>query len=292
MADVSSKLIQGGVQQELSLADPGLPSAGSDVLLRFPCGNTVRVHSLTLRLASPLIAEKLRSATLVPEGEASCVIVVDLDTELALFQHLLKFLYPITPRPQLTVHEAARLYPLCHKYSFSGVVDVCRQVLEGPDVPGLLGKSNPIDSPRTWVTACQWLELARGYSLPGLEAQCTKYIHSWSTAKVIPDEQLVSALEGIRMDAFKWSARQVSWVEKDDANSTMHTLAESIMQLVVKREAGRVLILPHLPLGEEELQQLRGLSKDTLVAVIQAALAQAKVPTASRQGPLKALLGA
>ena len=267
-----------------------VPTTGADVLLRFPCCATQPAHSLILRLASPLLAEQLASAGCTA-GEGGDV-VLELDTDAAMFRRLLQFLYPVSPRPQLTVHEAAHLYPLCCKYNCVGLMEACRQVLEGPELAFLLGSSNPLDSPRTWLLACHWLELARGYTLPGLEAQCTEYLHSWSTAKVIPDEQLVSALEGIRMDAFKWSARQVSWVEKDDANSTMHTLAESIMQLVVKREAGRVLILPHLPLGEEELQQLRGLSKDTLVAVIQAALAQAKVPTASRQGPLKALLGA
>ena len=249
MAGVSSKLLLADTQPQLSLVDPGLPNTGSDVLLRFPCGNTLRTHSLILRLASPLIAEKLRSAALVPEGEASCAMVLDLDAELALFQRLLKLLYPVTLQPQLAVHEAARLYPLCHKYGFSGVMEACRQVLEGPDLPGLLGKSNPIDSPSTWVTACQWLELARGYSLPVLEAQCAQYIHSWRTAKVSlgHDRQLLGTIDDLRRvtEAVMVGLGRCSTLPSDESISYVSSLAERLKRLVKKSaSAGSPPALP------------------------------------------------
>ena len=262
-----------------------VPTTGADVLLRFPCCATQPAHSLILRLASPLLAEQLASAGCTA-GEGGDV-VLELDTDAAMFRRLLQFLYPVSPRPQLTVHEAAHLYPLCCKYNCVGLMEACRQVLEGPELAFLLGSSNPLDSPRTWLLACHWLELARGYTLPGLEAQCTEYLHSWSTAKVIPDEQLVSALEGCKTEALMTFAGHTcgpSW--KSETSNAMASLAESIKQLMTKRATGQVLFMP---LGEPELQQLRGLSQGTLVAVLLAAVAE--VPTISWHGPLMALPG-
>ena len=262
-----------------------VPTTGADVLLRFPCCATQPAHSLILRLASPLLAEQLASAGCTA-GEGGDV-VLELDTDAAMFRRLLQFLYPVSPRPQLTVYEAAHLYPLCCKYNCVGLMEACRQVLEGPELAFLLGSSNPLDSPRTWLLACHWLELARGYTLPGLEAQCTEYLHSWSTAKVIPDEQLVSALEGCKTEALMTFAGHTcgpSW--KSETSNAMASLAESIKQLMTKRATGQVLFMP---LGEPELQQLRGLSQGTLVAVLLAAVAE--VPTISWHGPLMALPG-
>ena len=298
------------------LAGTELPTAGSDVLLRLPCGATQRAHGVILRLASPLMAEKLNkadgaarlnraggAAELNGAGVAAehngvdCAaehngagaaagecgaVVLDLDTDAALFQRLLHFLYPIYPRPQLVAHEAARLYPQCHKYMFVGLMEACRQVLEGGEVVGLLGKNSPADSPHTWVLACQWLELARDYSLHGLQAKCLKYIRRSGTATTsLPTSKtLQHVIVSLQQVTAASAARPVGLMQARAANrpeaaaSAVASLAESVQRLVAERECALVPCAPRLALGEAELRQLRRLSKDTLVAIIQAVVAE------------------
>ena len=278
----------------------------ADVLLRFPCGNTLRAHSPILRIASPVFAVCLDSSSGAPAGgtaearpgsgattpavaikEATAgerhYAILDVDADFTSFQHLLRRLYLVAPRGEMTAHEAALLLPPCHKFKFRVLKQACRQALEGPEVARLLAKHSPVDSPRMWVTAFQWLELARDYALPGLEAQCLKYIYAWSSAGIpvlLSDEELLNAVDGLELKALqtlrsvidvRFSMAKVLQAESAAA-AALDAAAIEVKRLVAQRATERVPCLPRLALGEAELRQLRGLSKDTLVAIIQAAV--------------------
>ena len=276
----------------------------ADVLLRFPCGNTLHAHSPILRVASPVFAARLDSssgapavgpaearpgsgvmtpAVVIKEAAAGEHHVLDIDADFTSFQHLLRRLYLVAPRGEMTAHEAALLLPTCHKYKFRVLKQACRQALEGPEVTRLLAKHGPIDSPCIWVTAFQWLELARDYALAGLEVQCLKYIHAWSSASIpipLSDEELLNAIDGLELKALqtlrsvidvRFSTAKVLQAEAAAA-SALDAAASEVKRLVAQRATERVPCLPRLALGEAELRQLRELSKDTLVTIIQAAV--------------------
>lgn len=108
---------------------------------------------------------------------------------------ILKRLYPVYPRPQLTVPDAFDMLPVVHQYGFKSVLSEVLDVL-GTKFPGEL-----TTAPYSPCYIIRWLNLADTLQLDALRAMCMRKVRDMAFKKELEAAVLVPPLprsEGVR----------------------------------------------------------------------------------------------
>eukprot|EP00197_Chlamydomonas_leiostraca_P009741 CAMPEP_0202868636 /NCGR_PEP_ID=MMETSP1391-20130828/10984_1 /ASSEMBLY_ACC=CAM_ASM_000867 /TAXON_ID=1034604 /ORGANISM="Chlamydomonas leiostraca, Strain SAG 11-49" /LENGTH=395 /DNA_ID=CAMNT_0049548823 /DNA_START=30 /DNA_END=1217 /DNA_ORIENTATION=+ len=163
-------MTSGTVQEALAALDPFL-SNGGDLTLSCADGHKLTVLSQLLGVASPLLADLLTCKPVELQVHEDSVDA---------WRAALLFLYPVFPRPAMTLALAHTLLPVAHKYDMGGLLgEALGFVVERS--PSLTLSDQP---PETSLLA--WCQLAECLHLPPLLEACLARAASFSVSQLTP----------------------------------------------------------------------------------------------------------
>lgn len=140
-----------------------------DLLLQFSNGGERRVYSQVLILASPVFRDALTSSKI--EGR------IKVDGSKDAWDCILKRLYPVYPRPKLTVDTCGLILPIAHKYNMPSII---------AKIMAFLNAIFPADltpDPKSPCYVIRWLTLADELQMDELHKTCMLRIRELAHSK-------------------------------------------------------------------------------------------------------------
>jgi hypothetical protein len=153
-----------------------------DFTLTFDNGKTLHVHKLVLQLASPVFAALLSD---LPDSRT-----LHLQEDPLSMHLLLSFIYPVTPKPSLTLRTANHVCKLADKYDVTAAV--------APHICSLFHTTYSFsDEPESLAYVISWLQHADSLGMPELVEQCIDYLYHHSPQLAWGEDADVAGLQQV-----------------------------------------------------------------------------------------------